>query len=226
MQSATAARPNWKSRFSEKQLERKRFTDRLSQRRSRQQTKRDVVELEEKLRLAVEGNDNDLIHGLMQENAALRASLERFQSKMESIALSSRQCLEESEEESADPYAPRSDDKNSKERVRSPRKAHSSKPEQRKAARDPLSRDLCASDALPSHVEKKSIIFRAAVVIGWDLRVENQLSVDTLVELIVAWKVEQGHGLGFDFLVEHLNLDEAPTSLTTGEWACHLSTFV
>jgi hypothetical protein len=85
--------PDWKVRFSEKQLERKRLSDKISQRRLRQQSKRIGAELECRLQLLTDGQTATLINQMQQENALLRAKIWRYRFQMESIFLKGKDCM-------------------------------------------------------------------------------------------------------------------------------------
>lgn len=85
--------PDWKDRFSEKQLERKRIGDKISQRRARQQSKRIVDGLEHRLRLLKTGQTATLINQIQQENACIRTKIWRYRYQMESIFVKGKECM-------------------------------------------------------------------------------------------------------------------------------------
>ncbi|KAJ5638397.1 hypothetical protein N7490_008276 [Penicillium lividum] len=85
--------PYWKDRFNEKQLERKRLSDKISQRRARQQSKRSKADLEQRLRLLLDGETGRLINCVQQENALLRMKILRYRSQMERMFIQGKECL-------------------------------------------------------------------------------------------------------------------------------------
>lgn len=212
---------NWKDRFSQKQLERKRLGDRLGQRRIRRHTKRAVVELEEKLNLLLERQDNLLIDKLMKENTALRASLDNYQAKMKSILLCSQQCLEEDEEDYPDVLEScqgRSGQPRSVAPSETPPKDIDSSEHRPGHCRNGF---FISDSWLPAH-NQVSIIFQIANFFTKNSTSKAPLSAAKLVDSIIAWKLIENHGLGFNFLIRHFDLDKEPICLSLGTSKIHL----
>ncbi|KAH7211341.1 hypothetical protein DER44DRAFT_193630 [Fusarium oxysporum] len=89
---------NWKSRFTQQQLERKRATDRAGHKKSRQRSKLATAELEERLRLAVAGDRSTLINQLLDDNARLQSKLDFYRAQLESIVQAGQACLAEEDD--------------------------------------------------------------------------------------------------------------------------------
>ncbi|RSL93662.1 hypothetical protein CEP52_013143 [Fusarium oligoseptatum] len=84
---------HWKDRFTDEQLQRKRAADRLGHKKSRQRSKQTVAELEQRLRMVLEGERGTLITQLLEENAALRHKLNFYQCRLETIVQAGQECL-------------------------------------------------------------------------------------------------------------------------------------
>ncbi|RTE68103.1 hypothetical protein BHE90_017520 [Fusarium euwallaceae] len=86
--------PSWKDRLTDKQLAKKRLSDKLTQRRLRQQSRYIMVETERHIDLVSSGQLGTLINCLLQDNAALRAKISGYQASLESIVDEVKTCLE------------------------------------------------------------------------------------------------------------------------------------
>ncbi|KAM3414126.1 hypothetical protein BST61_g10784 [Cercospora zeina] len=85
----------WKAKFSQQQLEKKRFMDRRSRKKSRQNSKQTVAELEEQLQLLLSGDHASVILQLREENRTLRTRLSQYQARLASLIFSAKELLDE-----------------------------------------------------------------------------------------------------------------------------------
>ncbi|KIX06655.1 uncharacterized protein Z518_04631 [Rhinocladiella mackenziei CBS 650.93] len=235
-------KPSWKQRFTHQQLERKRYMDRIGQRRTRMHLKRTVTALEERLSLLLEQQPDILIQQLMAENEMLQASLSNMESRMGMILQCSRESLEESANwntstavagtntaasasasssastNAAPPaiYAPKTGRQQS-------RAIQSPNPGEVKTMCDigvQTDRDLAWETAslagtLPFF---DHVLFHGVSSLPWK---ESSLPASDfwptarteLVETILSWKFRGQHGLGFEFLLKCCGLEQAPVSL-------------
>ncbi|KIX08848.1 uncharacterized protein Z518_03505 [Rhinocladiella mackenziei CBS 650.93] len=210
MPSAQQSEPsngcNWKAKFTKKQLERKRLVDRVGQKRTRQLLKRSVAQLEEKVHLLVQGEHNTLLRNLIEENAAFRAALDRYETRMETILLCSKECLEMSQ----------TGDKENGPKPTIPNlplpvgNSISSLPGT--SPTDQVCDRLLADGSLPFFT---SVMFRDMLAPLKDVSTSPLFPVDYIVEQVNTWKLVNKHGLGFDFLIKNLALDREPMYLTT-----------
>ncbi|KIX09047.1 uncharacterized protein Z518_00125 [Rhinocladiella mackenziei CBS 650.93] len=200
---------NWKKKMNERQLERKRVMDRLGQRRARQQVKRNVAQLEDRLAAVLRGDHNSLVRQLVQENAALWATVERYELKLESILLSTEECLEENRmtgrgvhsstrlslqcpPPSPGPLWTRGDQVPNLEHQRH---FDHSNPE----------------DSLPI---LHSTMFRSVPIKFRDSSRPWEVVVDDIVEFVTSWKLLHHPKSGFEFIVSCCALDSRSDSLT------------
>ncbi|KAK1146782.1 hypothetical protein N8T08_002543 [Aspergillus melleus] len=87
--SEAGGNQTWKSKFTDKQLERKRQVDRISHRRTRQNSKQVVAHLQEKMNLLSSGDHKGLL-----EYEGLTSKLNLFQNRLNQIHRLSKECLE------------------------------------------------------------------------------------------------------------------------------------
>ncbi|KAJ6205450.1 hypothetical protein PSV09DRAFT_66727, partial [Bipolaris maydis] len=85
---------NWKDKYSESQLKKKRWLDRRNRKKARQQSKLTAAELEEQLQLVLTGEQGALINRLKEENMRLRTKLTQYQTKLENIVLAGKEMLD------------------------------------------------------------------------------------------------------------------------------------
>ncbi|KAE8368906.1 hypothetical protein BDV27DRAFT_153540 [Aspergillus caelatus] len=77
--STATSNQSWKLKFNDRQLERKRQADRVTQRRMREKSKQTAAAFKEKMNLLMDGNHNALIERTLAENQTLMAKLKMFQ---------------------------------------------------------------------------------------------------------------------------------------------------
>ncbi|KEF54131.1 uncharacterized protein A1O9_09926 [Exophiala aquamarina CBS 119918] len=189
----------WKDRFTERQLERKRHVDRVGQRRTRNQLKKTVADLTDMVELLTQAQGNVIIDRLMKENDELRSKLNDYKTKMFSIQQLSSDCMDEAE--AADKLA-------------SAKSSRSYKDEATiaitlKALEDYLN---AFSHKLPFITNM--IFYRIGRLESSTLE-SDALSARELIDSIMSWKLTTQHGIGFEFLLSSLGLDREPLMLTT-----------
>ncbi|OOO08044.1 Protein of unknown function DUF3425 [Aspergillus oryzae] len=91
--STTTSNQSWKLKFNDRQLERKRQADRITQRRMREPSKQTAAAFKEKMELLMDGNHKALVERTLAENEDLVAKVKTFQAKFEQIYLASKECL-------------------------------------------------------------------------------------------------------------------------------------
>ncbi|KAH8430910.1 uncharacterized protein LDX57_008574 [Aspergillus melleus] len=188
--SGADGKPTWKSKFTDKQLERKRQVDRISQRRTRQNSKQVAAQLQEKMNLLSSGDHKGLLEQMLAENEGLTSKLNLFQNRLDQIHRLSNECLEV-------------------EDVPNPARGHRS-----------VGRSLTSSgfdstpmgDGIPADVGKMfskqpsiflHIIEQMRETHGGDM---PRLTPNRFVESTMAWKYSQGSTDGLDYLVQHFQL--------------------
>ena len=75
----------WKDRFTDRQLERKRLVDRVGQRRTRDQLKKTVADLTERVELLSQAHSDTIIERLLAENDQLRERFNECNAKIAAI---------------------------------------------------------------------------------------------------------------------------------------------
>lgn len=219
---------NWKSKLNQKQLEKKRLTDRINQRRAREQTRRTLCELEDRIKLLSDGNYDALEKQLVTENARLRHSLDQYHSRVRDMVSWKFPQFDADEEED--------------EIHQSTSRPHiQQSPSTRCPDRDPASASalndphldlvdfmgrtaqkprLFLTHYIPSPPQiPMSILFQTAPLLKRapsTSAVEELLSVD-LIESVMVWKLNNNYRYGFEFLFQHLGLDKEPHSLSLGK---------
>ena len=186
----------WKSRYTEKQLEKKRRADRLNQQRLRRESKNAVGQLEERLQLSLRGDHAELIRRLLDENAKLRSTVENYRSCLREVMVLSRDCLEY--DDVKDPEVSTS--------CNLPARNHQI--EQR------ISVSIEKADLpIPSHM---SVYFQVGSILKIPSPTEaTSISMEKILEAVTAWKLSSNHGLGSQFLVDLFALNNYSDSYCT-----------
>ncbi|KIW99580.1 uncharacterized protein Z518_11319 [Rhinocladiella mackenziei CBS 650.93] len=207
---------NWKTKFTPQQLDRKRLVDRVGQRRNRELVKRKVTVLEERLRQAVRGDHNVLFQNLVEENSNLRSTLDKFETKMETILLFTQECLGMANTASTSA--------NNRRTCSSPHDAPSEPAAEVEQVATPPSSDEDTNDRAYDRIAyDNSLPFLSSTMFqGTSLHHRENIPVPALevspeqiVEQVSNWKLLNQHGLGFDFLIRSCALDKEPVFLTT-----------
>lgn len=186
---------NWKDRYTEQQLEKKRRADRLSQQRLRKESKRAVAELEERLHLSTQGDNTALIRCLLDENARLRSELTQYRSRMANILALSTDCIGHGRPEGIDELAC---DGTSRQGLRSRQNTSVLTTKQRPP---PVSNQLSIySQAVSVLTESSKLIPKA------------DITEEVILESVTAWKLSSGCGFGSEFVFELLGIDRSPNS--------------
>ncbi|KAJ3546555.1 hypothetical protein NM208_g1947 [Fusarium decemcellulare] len=194
---------HWKERYTEKQLEKKRLVDRQNQQRLRKESKRSAADLEERLKLSVQGEYATLIRHLLDENARLRSTISHYRSRLGDIMAWSQDCLghDTPPNETA---APTSHDASVSERR-----------VYKTASAFPLQRP-------PPISRHSSIFFHATALTKQPASViPPGVSTEAILESVTAWKLSNNHGFGSQFIVDlfALNSIHSPFCAPDGvEW--------
>jgi hypothetical protein len=189
----------WKNRFTQSQLERKRHVDRLGQRRTRDQLKKTVADLTERVELLTRAQGSVIIERLMSENEELREQVSECKSKISTIHQMSRDYLDEAENTQAAQTNPEDKTKDRMAIVKAT-----------KSLEDSLK---ISSRGLPF---LSAILFcRPSRSVPSSPGSEAAFSGNELLDMIMSWKLSTQHGLGFDFLLHSLGLDREPLLLTS-----------
>ncbi|KIX05629.1 uncharacterized protein Z518_03601 [Rhinocladiella mackenziei CBS 650.93] len=199
---------DWRSKFTTKQLQRKRLVDRFGQKRTREHNKRNMAKLEERIQLLLQGEHSTLFRNVMQENAALWATLDHYENKMGTILLCSADCLgltniplQASNTEHAGSAAKGGEHSQSQSLPAQP---------------DPTAVDVVCTRL----AQDKALPFLSLAVfhgLPGRQQIQNYLleqSTDDIIEHVNSWKIVANHGLGFNFLVDQFGLDKAPMNLS------------
>jgi len=189
----------WKDRFTEKQLERKRQVDRVGQRRTREQLKRTVTDLAKRVELLSQAHGNVIIERLLAENDQLKERLNDCRNKISSIQQLSQECFDDGDDLQQVPASPK----------RYPREddATAKATKSLEASLNSLSKDLPFFSAILFCRTSRS---EAASSPGSVVFTDSEL-----LDLIMSWKLSAQHSLGFDFLLGCLGLDREPLLLTS-----------
>jgi len=205
----------WKDRFSEKQLEKKRLSDKINQRRSRQQSKRNIAELECRLRMLREGEKAALINRIQQENALLRSKIWRYRSKIENIFSQAKECLQRDEKAW--------DDFNITFGIQPTRETVHSQEISAGTSEEPTLYDVggqveAQQNCLRYLMKTRTSIFVELARLIDCAHVNNmQIAPNEILESIMMWKTSFGSlDHEFSVLLTYLGLDEEPFNLTTG----------
>ncbi|OAL47380.1 hypothetical protein IQ07DRAFT_114766 [Pyrenochaeta sp. DS3sAY3a] len=199
---------DWKHRFNKKQLERKRLSDKISQRRTRQQSKRTIAELECRLRLARDGHVATLINRMQQENALLRTKIWRYRFQMETMFIQSKECLLHDDDSWSDLNAPILIPKppNLNDTIHPPEPLIPSTP-------DAQVERKCLARLFKI---QPSLFVELAGLMGSTNDVDGQVAANNLLESIMMWKAKFAFVKNeFAVLIASLNLDQEPFYLTS-----------
>ncbi|OGM49898.1 hypothetical protein ABOM_001528 [Aspergillus bombycis] len=198
--STATSNQSWKLKFNERQLERKRQADRITQRRMREQSKQTAAVFQEKLNLLMDGDYKALMERTLAENEALVAKLNTFRAKFEHIYSASKECLG-LEEEPGRPGNPVSS------ATSTGNIPYSLVPSSRLAAPSGSNHDapiveprnnLCRTFAKsPSIFLPISDMFRNSE--------GSEIPTNHFTEAIMAWKYSMGLNDGLQFLTERLD---------------------
>lgn len=186
---------SWKDRYTEKQLEKKRLADRLSQQKLRRESKRAVAELEQRLQLSIRGENAALIRQLLDENARLHSAISHYRSRLEDIMAWSQDCLN---------YDTSSKDTSKHTAVASSH--HDRLNDDNQACQEV---PVITSQRLPSISPHLSIYVKAiALTSEPGAIVNNGVTMEALLELVTAWKLSNNDGFGSEFMFELFALNQ------------------
>ncbi|KAJ9144527.1 hypothetical protein NKR23_g5885 [Pleurostoma richardsiae] len=215
--SGPGSSSSWKKRLTPKQLEKKRQSDRLSQRRTRGQARRTMAELEERLRLLASGEHETLINRLLAENEMLRSKLNHYQSKMEAMYLCSKECLDESDNEESSAMGSGSWNVSSTQRLQDlpggraevPGTSGPDAAADNEGQRNPMIAPTVT-------IGRPSMISEAAALARRSQSADKaaNLEVNELLQSMIAWKMTHSSRTSFAFLIEQFELEKPPISLT------------
>ncbi|KAF4459995.1 hypothetical protein FALBO_13238 [Fusarium albosuccineum] len=191
---------NWKNRYTEKQLEKKRRADRLGKQRLRNESKRKAAELGTQLQLSLGGESAQLIRQLTEENARLRSAVEYYRSRLQVIIGCSRDCLEYDWQSTGT-----------------------------RASTGPdisLADNFQAEQGLELHKEKglgptancTSAYFQAGMLINIAAPLHSSdIPVNRILESVIAWKRSKNHRLGSQSLGELFSQSQSSGSSGTSD---------
>ncbi|KAH6967584.1 hypothetical protein BKA56DRAFT_169300 [Ilyonectria sp. MPI-CAGE-AT-0026] len=218
----TSSATSWKNRFSDKQLERKRLSDRLNQRRTRKQTKEYVAELEKRLDLLTRGEQPTLLSQLIEENRMLRASLTRCQTKMGTVLSCTKEYLEEEDELDDGRLDAGASWQHETSHIRS-RHPYSVADTTGRTTSSSLSSFQPSETSRCQVIEPVSIpvsiIFQAArLVLPTALgAAATPFTKSEWLQSIMMWKMVQPPDQDYSFLVSHFNMEKGQICLSTDE---------
>ncbi|KAF2213723.1 hypothetical protein CERZMDRAFT_83832 [Cercospora zeae-maydis SCOH1-5] len=203
-----ADQSDWKAKFSQQQLDKKRWMDRRKRKKSRQNSKQTVAELEEQLQLLLSGDHASVILQLREENRTLRTRLSQYQTRLASLIFSAKELLDEDGELDLDLGSGMVLD-----------------PEDR-----PTQVTVQAAQAIEvedlstvwgdEHMRCSSLlceIFSLSSPLGRSTPPEEEMSSQKLLELTITWKLfGSPHESGYKGLLERFGLAKSPSRLTSG----------
>ncbi|RFU25240.1 hypothetical protein B7463_g11104, partial [Scytalidium lignicola] len=198
---ASNSGPTWKSRFNQKQLERKRLADRISQRRARRQSREAAAELEQSLSLLQDGDLKGLLQRTIAENNALRAKLNKFQTKLESIHLTVKDYLED-DSDSID-STPKLDRRLSAQR--NPRNRVGNRENTPFSSRRPLPGSEL-NGYPPISEGLLSVFFQTARMMNKPEDTKFELSTNEFLESFMAWKQTKRYDVPYEFPIDQFIL--------------------
>ena len=209
---------DWKGRFSDKQLERKRLSDKISQRRLRQQSKRSVAELECHLRLLADGDTATLINQMQQQNALLRTKIWRYRYQMESFFLKGKECLLEDDSSWSDinvAILTHPPSQQSQNLLQSEGASHATLQMNHEMWLNQLAEQKC----LKMLIEKAPSLFRElGSFLGCTSSSQSNLATNEILESIMMWKAKFTLESNDEFavLLASQGLGAEPYNLTLG----------
>lgn len=206
---------NWKDKYSENQLKKKRWLDRRNRKKARQQSKLTAAELEEQLQLVLTGEQGALVNRLKEENMRLRTKLGQYQSKLENIVLAGKEMLDSDETFDNDgDWSFVSGGKLTTGTVQQSQQRSSEEQDIRMMkAIGSLSGDRITMDSILSEV----FSFCQKPTNPKENESSGLISNQQLLEYIMTWKLFSDSATsGFEILIERFSLAKAPHSLTRG----------
>lgn len=218
---------SWKRRFNPSQLERKRLSDRLNQRRTRKQTKEYVAELEKRIQILTRGTHETLIDQLIKENNVLRASLSGHRANTEAVTSRAKERLEGGESCPSDELFPSQNVQHGHSRFDQTLDQFG----QSVVKVDEATGFGCISPSPclglqsvdqtlhGSSTSTTSIVFQAASLVLPSCFGQTALPLTQRqwIQCILMWKTVNSHASNCYFLHSHFNLETGPTSLTIGK---------
>ncbi|KAI1676170.1 hypothetical protein KJE20_14244 [Pyrenophora tritici-repentis] len=189
---------NWKDKYSENQLKKKRWLDRRNRKKARQQSKLTAAELEEQLQLVLTGEQGALVNRLKEENMRLRKEMldsdETFDNDGDWSFVSGGKLTTGTVQQSQQ--------RSSEEQDIRMMKAIGS-----------LSGDRITMDSILSEV----FSFCQKPTNPKENESSGLISNQQLLEYIMTWKLFSDSATsGFEILIERFSLAKAPHSLTRG----------
>jgi hypothetical protein len=187
-----------------------------TRREGRDQTRSRINELTEVWRSLVENENDSLLHRLVEENGQLEHALQQYQTKMESIILCSKECLEstqnvrmtnriragrnnlyieDDDDDDERDFSLQTNGAETSQTVKSPSNLRANMP--------------CASLS-------SSIFYQAACLAGTEPLGEQEVCPNDLCESIMAWKLRSGQPWDFSFLLSYFQWHELASILRKG----------
>ncbi|KAJ5026330.1 hypothetical protein J3E72DRAFT_421779 [Bipolaris maydis] len=207
---------NWKDKYSESQLKKKRWLDRRNRKKARQQSKLTAAELEEQLQLVLTGEQGALINRLKEENMRLRTKLTQYQTKLENIVLAGKEMLDSDETFNNDgDWSFVSGGKLTTSTVQQLQQQWSSEEEDIRMMKaiGSLSGDRITMDSILFEV----FSFCQKPANPKENNLSCLISTQQLLEYMMTWKLFGDSAVsGFEILIERFSLAKAPHSLTRG----------
>lgn len=181
-----------------------------ARREGKEQLRGRISELETAWEELLENENDSLLNRLVKENLGLEQVLQQYQTKMESIILCSKECLENMRNVRMDNKIRISQSSSSVEknegRCRNPR-----------ANADEATPPLGNSLDVWSITFTSSIAYQAACIAGKGLFNEDEsLCPNQLCESIMAWKLRSGQPWDFSLLLSYFRWNELASILRKG----------
>lgn len=180
-----------------------------ARREGKEQLKGRVNELEEAWQGLLEKENNSLLNRLAKENRDLEHVLQQYQTRMESIILCSKECLESTKDVRMDNKI--RDDQCSPNIANEDARDHSIRANEDEAGATSSNHLVAPSISLSS-----SILYQAVCRAGNVLCKDNDMFPNNLCESIMAWKLRTGQLWDFGFLLSYFRWHELESMLRKG----------
>ncbi|KAF5010401.1 hypothetical protein FDECE_3453 [Fusarium decemcellulare] len=209
--------PTWKDKFTQQQLTKKRINDKINQRRLRKQCKEETAELERRLALLEADTKGTLINCLLDDNAALRAKIHKYQTGFRDILATGKDCLDADEathEGINDPCLQEPAKSDSTDGF-SPQESTSGEPSKNNTTTI-LGRLETSESRFTT--TRFSVYFQLSHILGVPEEQCSNIPTNSLLESIMAWRTTKSSSKdGLELLVSHFSRDSDTLNLTIDE---------
>ena len=184
-----------------------------TRREGRDQPRGRVNELTEVWRSLLDKENDALLHRLVEENGQLEHTLQQYQTKMESLVLCAKECLESTQDVKLNNRICTGTNSLSIENMAEQNgsfQTHQAEPKQT------VESTFNSRTNIPSASLSSSILFQATYMASNEFSRRQEVCANDLCESIMAWKLRSGQRWDFSFLLSYFQWHELASLLRKG----------